>query len=360
MLKDTALTWSWLNILTKRRYDALVQAFGDMDETINRIDRELLKNLGCKNETVEMTIKRLEKFSPSSYFKRLGELGIGFVSIEDPSYPKSLLEIPDPPVFLYFKGSLDILKEPCIGCVGTREMSAYGKRAVQEFIPSFVRAGAVTVSGLALGIDAQVARETIDAGGKTAAVLGNGLSSVYPRSNSKLADEIIGSGGLILSEFPLDQKPDKYTFPSRNRIIAGLSLGTIVLEAGEGSGALITADLALDYGREVFAVPGQIFDENFTGCNREIAKGHAKLVLSADDVLCEIGIIPASGENIAAYEPKNDIEKSLYMILTSMPQSLDEISEKSNLKAGEINSALTVLELSGAAKNLGGGLWIRG
>ena len=296
MQKETALIFSWLNVLTKKRYDALIEKFSSIDEALQHIDPELLKSLGCKEETVFRALNRMDECDPESYLAELTKRGISLISIEDPQYPARLKQIADPPVFLYYKGSLEILNEPTIACVGKREMSTYGQRVTDMFVPVFIKAGMVTVSGLAAGIDAAVAKESIRANGKTVAVVGHGLADIYPSANKPLAKEIIEQGGLILSEFPLDHPADKFTFPARNRIIAGLSLGTVVLEAGEGSGACITADLALDYGREVFAVPGQIFDEHYKGCHQLIAKGQAKLVQSPEEVLSEIGIVSLSAD----------------------------------------------------------------
>jgi len=161
---------------------------------------------------------------------------------------------------------------------------------------------------------------------------------------------------LTISFF--DQKPDKYTFPSRNRIIAGLSLGTIVFEAGDRSGALITADLALDYGRDVFAVPGQIFDEHFVGCHQIIAKGHAKLVSNPQEVLSDLGVV-VSEKSESSFVAKTELEDTLFKTLTTMPQSVGDLVERSSLNAGNVNTTLTMLELSGAAKNVGNGMWVR-
>jgi DNA processing protein len=200
------------------------------------------------------------------------------IRVADDVYPTQLKTIDDPPIFLYYKGSLEITKQPCIAAIGTRTMSAYGDRVTEAFVPPLVRAGMVTVSGLAYGIDAAVAKETLLAGGNTIAVLGHGLGMISPKAHRMLADDIVTHGGLLLSEFPLDVRPDKYTFPARNRIIAGLSLGALILEATEDSGSLITADLALDYNRDVFAVPGNVFDPNYAGCHALIRKGSAQLV----------------------------------------------------------------------------------
>ena len=357
MRRETALTWSWLNVLTKKRYDALMEVFGCLDKALKNFNGDLLKSLGCRSETVSRVLSRLERFDAGVYEKELQERSVEFLSIEDPSYPDLLAQVGDPPIFLYYRGDLSILENPCLAIVGTRNMSSYGKRVTEEFVPAFVSAGLVTVSGLAQGIDAQVARETLMASGKTVAVLGHGLSEIFPKCNTNLAEQVVESGGLLLSEFPLDVAPDKYTFPARNRIIAGLALGTVVLEAGEGSGALITADLALDYSREVFAVPGQIFDEHYAGCNKEIARGHARLVSAPGEILREIGIIAPEHPKII-YIPQNESEEAVFTVLTTMPQSVDELINRCKLKAAPLNTTLTMLELRGVVKNVGGGKWV--
>ncbi len=358
MERTTALVFSWLNFLTKKRYDILVEKFGSLDEALGHVGEELLKALGCQQETIYRTLNRFDEFDPEIYEGELAKRGICFLSCEDEAYPASLKNIPDFPVFLYYKGSLDILAQPSIGCVGRREMSTYGKRVAEAFVPAFARAGMVTVSGLAKGIDAEVAKETLSAGGKTVAVVGHGLADIYPSANRGLAKEIINSGGLILSEFSLDQSADKFTFPARNRIIAGLSLGTVVLEAGEGSGALITAELALEYGRDVFAVPGDIFDPNFLGCHQIISRGQAKLVCTPEEVLQEIGVVALAAES-HEFQSEDPEEVSIYEALTTMPQSVSDLVDRAELDTAIINAKLTMLELNGSAKNVGNGMWVR-
>jgi DNA processing protein len=190
-------------------------------------------------------------------------------------------------------------------------------------------------------------------------VLGHGFSLIQPARKRQLAEKIVQSGGLLLSEFSLTFPPDKYTYPARNRLIAGLTLGTVVLEAPAGSGAIITADLALDYGREVFAVPGQIFDPNYEGSHALLARGNAKLVARAEDVMEELGVIAPSKERVSAFEPSGADEKAVYAILTTMPQDCDCLVEHSGLDSSRVNAALTLMELAGGAKNVGGGMWVR-
>lgn len=354
-----ALTWSFLNILTKKRYDALCNVYGDLEDALKNLNEEMLRSFGCRDEAVYRTLLRLEEFDGERCQEELDRHGASLCTINDPSYPRLLREIPDPPVFLYYKGDISIGNQPCISLVGTRRMSLYGKRIAQEFTAAFVRAGAVTVSGLAQGIDAEVARETIRSGGRTVAVLGHGLGMIYPAGHKELAAQIVENGGLLLSEYALDTEPDSHTFPERNRIIAGLSLGTVVCEAPEASGAMITARLALEDNRDVFAVPGQIFDENYRGCHALVAKGQAHLAVDPAEVLREVGLVVADGSRTADFAPADASEEKVWGALTSMPQEVDDIVERTALSPATVGAKLTVLELAGAARNAGGGMWIR-
>lgn len=360
MQPETALLWWFLNVLTLKRYEALKAVYGDLDAALKDLSPAMLKELGLKQDAIEAAFVRLEEFDAEAYLAQMSKRSVELLTIEDAEYPSQLKEIGDPPLFLSYRGDIAPFHQPLIGCVGTRAMSSYGKRTVEAFIPGFVRAGLTTVSGLALGIDALVAKETIRAGGRTIAVLGNGLGSIYPASNAKLAEEIVESGGLIVSEFPLDMPPGKFTFPARNRIIAGLSLGTIVFEAPEASGSIITAELALEYNRDVFAVPGTIFDPNFAGCHRLIAKGQARLVTRPEDVLEELGVVAcACAETSPSAVQKTAEEQHIYNILTTMPQSVDRLIERAERPMAQVSSTLTMLELNGSAKKVDAGEWVR-
>ncbi|HVW66603.1 MAG TPA: DNA-processing protein DprA [Candidatus Peribacteraceae bacterium] len=359
MTQDTALLFWWLGILTKRRYDVLKQVFGNLDEVIPVLSMDILRELKLRQKTAEETMARIQLLNIDRYKAEMQKHRVGLISIEDRLYPSALREIADPPVFLSYRGDLSILDQPLLGIVGTREISSYGRRVVETFVPSLVRANLITVSGLALGVDAAVAQQTIKAGGKTVAVLGGGLSSIYPHTNRKLAEDIVRHGGLLLSEFPLEMKPDKYTFPSRNRIIAGVSLGTLVCEAPVESGSIITADLALDYNRSVFAVPGSIFDEQYSGCHEIISQGHARLVVRPDDVLRELGMIPSVREESMSFTPANADESMLFTVLSGMPQTIDDLVEKTGLPASYVSVTLTMLELKDVVQNIGGGQWVR-
>lgn len=357
---ETALTWWWLNILNKRRYELLKKTFTTLDEALSQLDTPILRGLGLQEETVAMTMKRLSQLDVVREKERLQKKGVTLCSIEDDIYPARLREIADPPIFLSSIGDLSILNHPCIGVVGTRQMSPYGRRVVEAFLPTFARSGCITVSGLALGIDSAVARDTLDAHGRTVAVLGHGLSRIYPQTNERLASKIVDNGGLLLSEFPLDFEPNMYTFPARNRIVAGICLGTLVIEAPEESGALITARLALDYGRDVFAVPGLVFDNNMAGCHRLIANGHARLVTTPEDILQEIGVVhTANDAQQSLFLPQSTDQESIYAVLSGMPLSVDDIALRAKVSASGAATALTLMELAGAVRNVGAGQWVR-
>ncbi len=361
MQHSTLLRWSHANVLTKRRYDALKRAFGSLDEAMDAIDAQMLTTLGCKPQTADAVLKRLSTFDESAYERDLLAKHITLQSLDDDAYPAALKTIEDPPVFLYSQGSLDVLSQPCIALVGTRDMSGYGRRVAGEVVAELIGAGVVTVSGLADGIDSEVARVSLRGGGRTVAVLGHGFGMMYPQSNRALSQAIVDQGGLLLSEFPLDVRPDKYTFPARNRIIAGLSLATVVLEAAGDSGSLITADLALDYNRQVYAVPGQIFDGHYAGCHELIAQGRAKLITGARDVLLDLGFIVPSRTS-ATVRPSFDSsgQQKVWQALSSMPQSIDDLIERIDMGVAEAAATLTLLEMRGLVSNIGESKWVKG
>lgn len=277
------------------------------------------------------------------------------VTIADAEYPKSLLEIPDPPCLIYVKGRLDLLNRPGFAIVGSRNATAQGLANAEAFAAALSNAGLTIVSGLAAGIDAAAHRGGLAGSSSTIAVVGTGLDVVYPARNRDLAHRIAGNGTLV-SEFPLGAPALAGNFPRRNRLICGLSGGCLVVEAAISSGSLITARLAADQGREVFAIPGSIHSPLAKGCHALIKQG-AKLVESAQDVLEELGLQQAASAEKAAPEGKAD-----HPLLTHLgfePVDLDTLQQRSGLSIGDINTALTSLELAGAVEGLPGGRWQR-
>ncbi|MCH8741807.1 DNA-protecting protein DprA [Patescibacteria group bacterium] len=277
------------------------------------------------------------------------------LNIKDKEYPKLLKKIYDPPKTLYIKGELNP-DDICFGVVGTRRFSPYGKQVAFEIAGDLAEAGLTIVSGLAPGIDTFSHQATIENGGRTIAVLGTGIDekSIYPQSNVKLAKQIIESGGCLISEYPPGTPGLKQNFPRRNRIISGLSLGVLVVEAKEKSGALITANDAFKQKRRVFTVPGSIYSPNSRGPHILIKKG-VKLVVSAEDILKELNL-PRMGKK---KELKGDTKEEELILIMLMEEALniDKIIKKTGLAPATVNSFLAILEIKGKIRNLGGGIY---
>lgn len=278
------------------------------------------------------------------------------IDFGDKNYPELLKKIPDPPKVLYFRGELK-KDEPCFGVVGTRRYSPYGKQATLDIVGDLAQAGVVIVSGLAPGIDTFAHIACLEKGGKTIAILGTGLDkkSIYPQSNLKLAEEIVKSGGCLLSELEPRIHGSKITFPKRNRIISGISQGVLVVEAKQKSGSLITANYAFGQNRKVFAVPGPIYSSNSKGSNWLIKRG-AKLVDSADDILQELNLNAATRSQ-KYNENLTPEEKLVIQVLSEESLYVDKIIEKTKLNANIAVSTLSLLEIKGKIRNLGGNVY---
>lgn len=280
---------------------------------------------------------------------------IKIITLTDEAYPEMLRELPDAPYVLFVRGTLSGLEKPAIAIVGTRKASPYALRATEYFAKDLSQCGATIISGLALGVDAKAHETTVAAGGPTIAVLGGGISDavLYPKNNLSLAKQIIATGGAIISEFPPHFTPTKYTFPLRNRIVVGLSRGVLIIEAPERSGALITAYLALEYNRDCFAVPADLFKGNALGSNALLAAG-ARIAISPNDIAAEYGLITAQTENKSA-PILQGTEAQIYTLIKETPQTIDELTGLTGLDSSEISSMLSLMELNGLVKNMGGG-----
>ncbi len=307
----------------------------------------------------DLVLEAKNEYKPEEEFKKIQKLNIGYITNEDKEYPKLLEEIPDHPVVLYVRGNAKILSMPALAFVGSRKYSDYGKRSCKKLINQMNGTEVCIISGLALGIDAIAHSSALENDLQTVGVLGCGLDRVYPVSNYQIGENIIKSGGAIISEYPPGTPPMKQNFPARNRIIAGLSLGTVVVEAAEKSGALITALEALDYNREVFAVPGNIESETSVGCNQLIQQG-AKLVTNVSDIFDELNFETANqnkkSENLM---PENEVEAAILEVMLGEKTHVDMIANKCKYNIVEISSALTTLEMKGNLENVGGGYWIK-
>jgi DNA processing protein len=283
----------------------------------------------------------------------LEEGGNHVVTLADADYPQALLNIPDPPLLLYVKGRLDLLNKPALAVVGSRNATPQGLANAEAFSRSLSQAGYCVVSGLAHGVDAAAHRGALQGSGGSIAVIGTGLDRVYPATNRDLA-HALAIDGAIVSEFPLGTPPLAANFPRRNRIISGLCVGTLVVEASVQSGSLITARLALEQDRDVFAIPGSIHSPQSKGCHRLIKQG-AKLVETAQDILEELGAIPASDPGIVAAAA----EPALLTHLGFDPVDLDTLLARCGLTMAELSAMLLSLELDGRISVLPGGLYQR-
>lgn len=321
-----------------------------------------LEKTGIGPLVASRIVAERSKINPAMLWQQLAEENILAVDKFDDRYPSLLKQIPDHPYLIYMRGDLDCLKLPLVAIVGSRKLTSYGNQVAQAISRELANNGICIVSGLAFGIDARAHEGALGANGRTIAVLGNSLDdqSIAPRSNFQLAQRILQNGGLLISEFPLRTSASQGTFPARNRIMAGISLGTVVVEAALKSGSLITANLALDYNREVFAIPGSIFSPQSEGNHELIKTSGAKLVTSVKDILEELDL--SLKEN--SFAKNMDIaltkeEETIFQLLSHESIHIDRISKLSKLKTSSVSSILAILEIKGLIKNIGGQNYIR-
>jgi DNA processing protein len=334
------------------RLRALLDHFGDVAEAWGATTATL-RALGLDRRTIESLVAVRGKLDLSAELERVAKLGVKVLTWDSPSYPSLLINIPDPPPVLYVKGEILSRDEWALAVVGTRGATVYGREATRALVAGLAASGVTIVSGLARGIDTHAHEIALDAGGRTIAVLGSGIDIIYPAQNRNLAQRVVQNGALV-SEYPLGTKPEGRNFPRRNRIISGLSLGVLVVEGSEGSGALITADYAADQGREVFAVPGSILNRRSAGPNQLIQQGGAKLVTTIGDILEELNLTMVA-EQAEAREviADNETEAILLDHLSAEPIHVDELGRASGLPISEVASTLTFMELKGKVRQVG-------
>ncbi len=287
--------------------------------------------------------------------RRLGEFDLTLLTPDCPAFPSALRVLPDSPVLLYCRGALDWLERPAVAVIGSRAATDYGRRVATTFATELVAAGVTVVSGAAYGIDAAAHRGALAGGGGTIAVLGCGIDVIYPRTHAELFGSI-AANGLVLSEYPLGTRPEGFRFPARNRIISGLAMAVVVVEATEKSGSLITARLALDQGREVFAVPGRIDSRKSAGTHRLIQQG-AHLVQSTADILEELSWTRAcisDPVDTALPSPLTEPERRLLDALDVYPRDIDALVRTTGLTVAEIHGLLLQLELQGLVRQVPG------
>jgi DNA processing protein len=368
--------WISLNMtpgIGPRKATELLEKFGSA-ENVFHAPRSELAQLRLKPETIQSILRREFHEKAAAELTRVTEAGGDVLILDDGSYPFLLREIADPPITLYVKGDWPAcLEAPCVSIVGSRRCSTYGKNAAEMLARDLAARGITVISGFARGIDSAAHLGAIEGKGRTVAVLGTGLDRVYPPENIKLCNKILDSGGALVSQFPLETPPLRENFPYRNRIISGLSLGVLIVEASERSGSLITARLAMEQNREVLAVPGNITSKNSFGTNYLIKSG-AKLVQQWQDVVAELpgeiaaGILPpridkeeTSNQNKEKLPAglSDEERKVLRLLAPDGNVHLDILLEKSALSFGELNTALVGLDLKDLIRVLPGNHYAR-
>lgn len=345
------VTFSQIPGIGRVRINQLLEHFGDLEHAW-KASLSALRKAGLDAKIAETIINFRSRISPEVESEKLERFQVTALPFTDPSFPWRLKEIYDYPPLLYIRGRILPSDECCLAVVGTRRATVYGRQVTEEIVADLARNGVTVVSGLAGGIDSIAHRAALDAGGRTIAVFASGLDIVYPAENAKLAREIIDQGALI-SEYSLGTKPKADNFPRRNRIMSGMSLGVLVIEAGERSGALITATQALEQNREVFAVPGSVFSPASRGTNRLIQEG-AKLITNCNDILEELNLkIVAQQLEMKEVVIAGETESQLLKELSAEPSHIDEICRRSGLPMATVSSNLAVMELRGLVKQVG-------
>ena len=343
------------------RFRKLEALFGSLDKAWSAGLADL-KAAGIEDRVAKEVVTAQSRISPDAEMERLTRAGVKPVNWHDQEYPPRLKEIADPPPVLYFKGTLLPDDERAVAVVGTRGPTTYGREAAAALAGELARNGITIVSGLARGIDGVAHRAALDSGGRTIAVLASGLDSVYPKEHAKLAQQSQEQGALV-SEYPLGVRPDPRSFPRRNRLISGISLGTLVVEAGETSGARWTVYHALEQNREVFCVPGSIFSPTSRLTNQLIQEG-AKLVSNANDILEELNLtavarqvempLPVMPLPVMPEDPDAvGAESDLLRHLNDEPLHIDDIRRIAKIPISAVSSLLTMLELKGLVRQVG-------
>ncbi len=375
--------WIALNMtpgIGPRAAAKLLERFGSA-AAVYRATRAELERVRLLPEAVDSIIARDTHDRAEGEIEAVRKLGGDILILDDGVYPALLREIYDPPITLYVKGAWsECLDQPCVAIVGSRRCSTYGQNSASMLARDLAQRGVTIVSGFARGIDAAAHRGAIEGGGRTVAVIGTGIDQVYPRDHKRLADEVLTSGGAIVSQFPLTTPPVSENFPYRNRIISGLSLGVIVVEAAENSGSLITARLAIEQNREVFAVPGNITSRNSFGTNYLIKGAGAKLIQQWQDVAAELPpqiaakLLPPPLGHIGdkkkdksladqlSFVPQGltGFEQSVFKLLSpDNPAHIDKLVNQSRLAIPDLTAALLTLEMRDLVRALPGKCFVR-
>jgi DNA processing protein len=343
----------------RARFSQLLSYFGRMENAWHASPAEL-RLAGLDGKTVNSIVGRRPNISLDAEMEKIEKCKVRVLTWNMAEFPAKLKEIYDVPPVLYIKGELLPEDELAVAVVGTRRVTRYGQQVTEQLAKNLAQSKITVVSGLAWGVDSIAHQAALEAGGRTIAVLGCGLDMVYPSRNAKLAHQIVEEQGALVSDYPLGTKPKAENFPPRNRIISGLSLGVLVIEAGERSGALITARLALEQNRDVFAVPGSILSPMSRGTNRLIQDG-AKLVQDVQDILQELNLaaIPLQLE-MRETIPSNETESQILKCLSQEQIHIDEICRTTQIPITVVSSTLAMMELKGMVQQTGGMNYVLG
>jgi len=363
--KESLVALNMIEHVGPVRVRQLLEHFGDAPAILRASKLQLLQVRGIGEETAEAIANWEKSVDLGNELKRIQEYGCHILTQTDADYPELLRQIYDPPIVLYVKGRLTAKDKNAVAMVGSRLTTHYGLETARKLAYQLAYVGVTVVSGGARGIDTAAHQGALSAKGRTVAVLGNGINIVFPPENVELFERI-AAHGAVLTQFPFNRKADKQSFPIRNRIVAGMSLGTVVVEANLASGALITANFAVEYGRQVFAVPGRIDSPQSKGCHDLIKKG-AKLCEGAEDVLSEFEyLFPASNRPPSAAESGtlpaltlSDNEQKVYEVLSHEEVAMDDVIRRSGLPASAASVTLLSLEMKRLIKQLPGKLFVR-
>jgi DNA processing protein len=351
------LGFNMVNGIGPARLDRLIEQCGSIKAAWGAGPAAMMA-AGLDGKTAQALLQAQRTLNLDAELERAERLGVQLLTREHAGYPRALAQIPAAPPLIYIKGRLEDVDDWSIAVVGTRSPTSYGREATRRLAGGLAGSGVTVVSGLAIGVDTIAHTAALEAGGRTIAVLASGLDQVYPERNRTLADQIAAQGALV-SEFPLGTRPIPQLFPVRNRIISGLTLATLVTEGGIQSGALITVRYALEQGRDVFAVPGQIFSPKSEGPHQLIRDG-AGLVTQAHDILDALNLSAAAAQQeVQAALPEDPTEAALFELVGYAPQHVDELRRQSELPITVVSSTLAILELKGLVRQAGAMQYVR-
>jgi DNA processing protein len=352
---DPRVYWVGINLVKgigAARFGTLIAHFGSPQAAWEAPSHQL-RAIGLPSPVVDALLEVRSTVDLETIWTQIQAKGINLITLEDEAYPPRLKQIDQPPPVLYCLGELTPQDEWAVAIVGTRKVTHYGRQAAEEIASFLAQNGVTVVSGLARGIDSIAHQAALDAGGRTISVLGSGVDTIYPAENRGLAVKM-ASQGAVLSDYALGTPPEAGNFPPRNRIIAGLSLAVVVVEAGARSGASITANFAIEQGREVFAVPGNIYSPQSKGTNRLIRDG-AHPLLAPEDLLEVLNLSMVTEHQKARIVlPANAVEAAIFEVLGHEPVHVDQIGQQANLPIEQISATLTLMELKGMVRQAGG------